>query len=257
MLKIASWNVNSLKVRLEQVQTWLQETDTAVIGLQETKLIDEHFPKQCFEDSGYHIAYTGQKTYNGVALISRYPLSDVVMDIPNLDDPARRMIAATVQGLRVINLYVPNGSAVGSDKYAYKLRWLTAVMAFIRAELVRYPELVVMGDFNIAPADLDVHDPQMWEGQILVSEPERAAFQQLLDLGLSDSFRTLHPQEQVYSWWDYRAMAFRRNMGLRIDHILLSTALQMQCQETGIDKTPRRHERPSDHAPVWVSLGER
>jgi len=254
MIKLASWNVNSLKVRIEQVLAWLEASQVDVLALQETKLIDENFPVQAFKDKGYHVVYSGQKTYNGVAIISRAPINDVLTDIPGLEDPQRRILAVTIQGIRIINLYVPNGSEVGSEKYGYKLNWLEKVTEFIKQELSNYPKLAVVGDFNIAPDDRDVHDPKAWEGCVLVSPLERKAFSVLTDLGLHDSFRCVNNEEQAFSWWDYRAAGFRRNRGLRIDLILLSDALSKQCLESRIDIEPRRVERPSDHAPVWVAL---
>jgi exodeoxyribonuclease III len=255
MLKIASWNVNSLTVRLEAVLAWLESSQTDVLALQETKVPDERFPLDALREHGYHVAYSGQKTYNGVAVISRTPLGldDVMMDIPGLDDVQRRFLAVTVGDVRVVDVYVPNGAAVGTDKYAYKLNWLEHLNAYIREELKRYPKLVLLGDFNIAPEDSDVHDPARWAGSVLVSPKERAAYQALLDAGLVDSFRLFEQEEQAFSWWDYRAGGFPRNHGLRIDLVLLSEALKASCSESSIDVEPRRAERPSDHAPVWVS----
>ncbi len=255
MPKLASWNVNSLKVRLEQVLAWLESSQVDILALQETKMTDDQFPAQAFIERGYHVVFSGQKTYNGVAIISRQPIQDVVTDVPNLDDPQRRILAATIGDIRLINLYVPNGSEVGSDKYGYKLTWLPAVTAFIQQQLIQYPRVAVVGDFNIAPEDRDVHDPREWEGCILVSPLERQAFSELLALGLYDSFRNFTQDEQLFSWWDYRAAGFRRNRGLRIDLILLSDALNKDCLVSAIDKEPRRAERPSDHAPVWVEIG--
>ena len=254
MLKIASWNVNSINVRLDAVLDWFDTSDTDILALQETKVPDERFPEAVFLEQGYHIAFSGQKTYNGVAIISRMPVEDVVMDIPGYADPQRRVLAATIAGVRVINLYIPNGSAVGSDKYAYKLAWLEAVTVWIKAELMRYPNLVVLGDFNIAPEDKDVHDPAHWAGSVLVSPAERAAYQALLALGLEDSFRLFEQPDNTFSWWDYRAAGFRRNRGLRIDLVLLSEALKSACIQSEIDVEPRRQERPSDHTPVWVKI---
>ncbi len=254
MFKLASWNVNSLKVRLEQVLEWMETSGIDVLALQETKLTDENFPAEVFRERGYQIVYSGQKTYNGVAIISRHPISEVMMDIPDLDDPQRRILAVTVAGFRLIDLYVPNGFEPGSDKYSYKLMWLEKVIAFIRQQLMLYPKLAVVGDFNIAPEDRDVHDPAEWEGCVLVSPPEREAFNQVLALGLVDSFRNFPQEENSFSWWDYRAAGFRRNRGLRIDHILLSNELNSACKQSAIDKEPRKIERPSDHAPVWVEL---
>jgi len=249
-MKIASWNVNSLNVRLPQVLAWLAAEQPDVLALQETKLVDENFPRAEIEAAGYHAVYAGQKTYNGVALLSREPAQSVVTGIPGLDDVQRRVLAATFNGVRVINLYVPNGESVESDKYRYKLNWLEALTAWIKQELAAHPRLVVLGDFNIAPEARDVHDPKQWEGRVLFSEPERAAFRQLLAEGLCDTFRLFDQPEKLFSWWDYRMQGFRRNHGLRIDHILASPALRDVCSACRIDKGPRANERPSDHAPV-------
>lgn len=254
MIKLATWNVNSLKVRLEQVMAWLKINDVDILALQETKLTDVEFPVNVFVENGFHVTYSGQKTYNGVAIISRSQQSEVSAGIPSFDDPQCRVLAATVAGLRLINLYVPNGAEVGSEKYQYKLAWLAEVHRYIETQLKIHPNLVVVGDFNIAPADNDVHDPKVWEGLVLVSPAERAAYQSLLKLGLYDSFRHLYQDEQAFSWWDYRAGGFRRNHGARIDHVLLSESLLPVCREVVIDKEPRRHERPSDHAPVIASI---
>jgi len=253
---IASWNVNSLKVRLPHVLQWLQSAQPDIIGLQETKCLDDAFPQQEIEAAGYRALINGQKTYNGVALLSRLDVEpcDVLLELPTFEDHQRRVLAATYGDLRVINLYVPNGSEVGSDKYAYKLDWLAALTDQLRAELKRHPKLLVMGDFNIAPEDRDVFDPELWAGAVLASEPEREAFRRLLALGLTDSFRLFEQPEQSFSWWDYRQGAFRRNRGLRIDHILLSEALTPACRASRIDREPRTWERPSDHAPVVVEL---
>lgn len=254
MFKLASWNVNSLKVRLEQVLAWLESSQIDVLALQETKLTDENFPASAFIEKGYHVVFSGQKTYNGVAVISRHPISEVIVDVPNLEDPQRRILAVTVAGIRLINLYVPNGAELTSDKFLYKLDWLEKVTSFVQQQLNIYPQLAVVGDFNIAPEDRDVHDPIAWEGMNLVSPPERQAFNALLNLGLHDSFRNFEQAEQLFSWWDYRAAGFRRNRGLRIDHVLLSKQLNSLCITSNIDMAPRRMERPSDHAPVWVEL---
>ncbi|MCB1743940.1 MAG: exodeoxyribonuclease III [Gammaproteobacteria bacterium] len=249
-MKIASWNVNSLKVRLEHVLDWLRSAQPDVLALQETKLTDEAFPATAIEAAGYHVVYAGQKTYNGVALLSREPPAGVVTDIEDLDDPSRRIIAATIDDVRVLNLYVVNGQEVGSDKYTHKLHWLDKVHNHVARELEQHPKLVVLGDFNIAPDDRDVHDPEAWHEKILCSSAERAALQRLLDLGLSDTFRLFEQPESSFSWWDYRAAAFRRNLGLRIDLVLASQALAERCKASYIDKAPRKLERPSDHAPV-------
>lgn len=256
-MRIASWNVNSLKVRQPQVLDWLNGTDDLLVGLQELKQETDAVDREPFAERGYAMLVNGQKTYNGVALI--YPDSwpepqDVVMELPGLEDHQRRVIAATFGDLRVINLYVVNGEAVGSEKFEYKMRWLEAVRAWVAGELKKYPRLLVMGDFNIAPADEDVHDPEGWNEKILCSTPEREHLQSLKELGLHDSFRLFEQPEKSYSWWDYRAMGFRRNRGLRIDLILISDALKKEATAAGIDKELRAWERPSDHAPVWVDL---
>ena len=247
---IATWNVNSLKVRLPQVLDWLKGHGPDALCLQETKTEDGNFPGAEIEAAGYSVLYAGQKTYNGVAILSRIPGSDLLTAIPGFDDAQKRVLAATIGGVRLINLYVPNGESVGSDKYRYKLAWLAALKSWLAEELARHPRLAVVGDFNIAPEDRDVHDPKLWEGQVLFSEPERAVFRDLLDLGLKDAFRLFDQPEKSFTWWDYRMNAFRRNMGLRIDHILLSPPLAATCTACAIDKEPRKSERPSDHAPV-------
>lgn len=253
-MKIATWNVNSLKVRLPQVLDWLAAQQPDVLCLQETKLEDSAFPRMELESAGYQAAFAGQKTYNGVAILSRRPAQDIAIGIPGLEDTQQRLIAATCDEVRVVCAYFPNGQSVGSDKYDYKLKWIEALTAWLRDELARYPRLVLAGDFNIAPEDRDVHDPQAWQGQVLCSEPERAAFRRLTALGLVDSFRLFGQPEKIYTWWDYRMMAFRRNMGLRIDHVLLSPALAQACRGCTVDKAPRKAERPSDHAPVIADL---
>ena len=254
MRKIATWNVNSLKVRLPQVLDWLAAESPDVLALQETKLQDADFPAGAIRAAGYEVVFAGQKTYNGVALLSREPADAVVTELPGLADPQRRVLGATVAGVRVLDLYVPNGQAVGSDKYAYKLDWLAKLAAFLETERAAHPELVVLGDFNIAPEDRDVHDPEAWRGQILCSGPERAAFRGLLDAGFRDAFRLFEQPPKTFSWWDYRGGGFRRNHGLRIDHIPLSPALAARCRGCRIDTGPRRLERPSDHAPVLASF---
>lgn len=253
-MKLATWNVNSLKVRLPQVLNWLEINQPDVLCLQETKLEDVNFPKAELNAAGYAVEFSGQKTYNGVALLSRQPVADVVTAIPNFDDVQKRVLAATVGGVRVICVYIPNGQSLDSDKYQYKLAWLDALQAWLKDEIARHPKLVLLGDYNIAPDDRDVHDPQAWEGQVLCSPPEREAFRDLLGLGLRDAFRLFEQPEKSFSWWDYRMNAFRRNMGLRIDHILLSTELAKNCKACGIDKSVRKLERPSDHAPVSVEI---
>jgi exodeoxyribonuclease-3 len=249
-MKIATWNVNSLKVRLPHVLDWLAASDADILCLQETKTTDENFPVAEISAAGYQVVYSGQKTYNGVAIISKQPATDIVTDIPGLDDPQRRILCASIVGIRVLDLYVVNGQEVGSEKYAHKLYWLEKVAAYINDQLQQHERFVVMGDFNIAPEDRDVHDPEAWHERILCSTPERQALQQIIDLGLADTFRLFDQPEGSYSWWDYRAAAFRRNRGLRIDLILASQSLSGTCSTCVIDKEPRSMERPSDHAPV-------
>ena len=253
-MKIASWNVNSLKVRLPQVLDWLAIQAPDALCLQETKLEDKAFPFAEIEAAGYRALHHGQKTYNGVAILAREELTEVARGIPNFDDPQARVIAATVAGVRVVCVYVPNGQAVGSDKFEYKLKWLRALRDWLTGELQRHPRLALLGDYNIAPEDRDVYDPIAWQGQVLCSEPEREAFRALTELGLADAFRLFDQIDKGFTWWDYRMMAFRRNMGLRIDHILLSPALAAECTACGVDKAPRKLERPSDHAPVIAEL---
>jgi exodeoxyribonuclease-3 len=253
-MKLASWNVNSLKVRMPHLVDWLAAAAPDVLVLQETKLTDDKFPHAELQALGYASVASGQPTYNGVALLSRQPAADVLRDIPDFEDPQRRVIAGTVGDVRVVGLYVVNGQAVDSDKYRYKLDWLAAVRRWLADEIARHPRLVVMGDFNIAPDDRDVHDPAAWHEQILCSTPEREALRALLALGLHDSFRLREAAGGLYSWWDYRQAAFRRNLGLRIDLVLVSDALREQVSAAGIDTAPRKLERPSDHAPVWVEL---
>lgn len=254
MLTIATWNVNSINVRLSHVLKWLDEQSVDVLALQETKSVDEKFPCEAFSDAGYQVTFTGQKSYNGVAVVSRYPISNVLTDNPFFIDPERRVLAATIEGIRVINIYVPNGRSLDSEKYTYKLNWLAKMRDFICDELNQYDKLVVLGDFNIAPEDRDVHSPKAWEGHILVSEPERQAFQALLDCGLNDLFRLFSQDSGCFSWWDYRGAGFRRDLGLRLDHILGSDALVKSAKACIIDKAPRSWERPSDHVPVMVAL---
>ena len=235
-MQIATWNVNSLRVRLEQLLEWLAVHQPEIVALQETKVTDQAFPLAQIERCGYGCVFNGQKSYNGVATLARRPLSEAVLEIPSFDDQQRRVLAVSCDGVRVVNLYVPNGQSVASDKYEYKLRWLKALRIWLREELARYAHLVVLGDFNIAPEDRDVHDPQAWVGSVLVSEPEREALRELLHIGLSDVFRKFEQPPQSFSWWDYRAAALRRNQGLRID------------------RAPRLVERASDHTPVLASF---
>jgi len=253
-MRLAAWNVNSLKVRLDQVLAWLARHRPDALCLQETKLEDANFPVDAFREAGWHVAYTGQKTYNGVAIVSPHAIRDVQTGIPGLADEQKRLIAGTVDDVRVVCAYMPNGQAVGSDKYAYKLAWLRALHDWLRGELGAHAHLALLGDYNIAPEDRDVHDPALWAGQVLCSEPEREAFRRLLALGFADSFRLFEQAPATFSWWDYRQGGFRRNLGLRIDHVLLNPALAARCTAAGIDVAPRRHERPSDHAPVWAEI---
>jgi exodeoxyribonuclease-3 len=249
-VKIATWNVNSLKVRLPHVLDWLAASQADILCLQETKLTDENFPAEDIEAAGYRVVYSGQKTYNGVAIISKQEATGVITDVPGLDDPQRRILGATIGGIRVLNLYVVNGQEVGSEKYAHKLHWLDRVTDYIESQLQEHERFIVLGDFNIAPEDRDVHDPEAWHERILCSTPEREALNKLLALGLTDSFRQFEQEDNSFSWWDYRAAAFRRNRGLRIDLILTSKALGEAATACSIDKEPRRLERPSDHTPV-------
>ncbi len=253
-MRLATWNVNSLKVRLPQVLDWLAVNPVDVLCLQETKQPDNEFPQAALEAAGYHSIFSGQRTYNGVAILSRTQAGDVQRGIPDFADEQKRVIAATFGDLRIVCVYVPNGQEVGSDKYQYKLEWLNALRDWLKQELARYPKLALLGDCNVAPEDRDVYDPKAWEGSVLVSESERQAFRALLALGLRDGFRLFEQPDKSYSWWDYRMMAFRRNLGLRLDHILISEPLAVQCKSCVIDKAPRRLERPSDHTPVMMEL---
>jgi exodeoxyribonuclease III len=253
-VKLATWNVNSLAVRLPQVLDWLAAHPVDVLALQETKLTDDKFPRAEIEAAGYQVQWFGQKTYNGVALLSRAPALDIAKNIVDFADDQARLIAGTVEGIRVIGAYFPNGQAPDSDKFAYKMRWLGALEAWVGAELQRHPQLVLMGDFNIAPEDRDAWDPVALAGTIHLTPEERARFKGLLDLGLVDAFRLFEQPPKSYSWWDYRMLAFRKNQGLRIDHILVSEALRGRVVACTIDRLPRKNERPSDHAPVVLEL---
>ena len=253
-MRIATWNVNSLNVRLPHVLTWLDEHRPDVLMLQETKLTDDRFPVEELLSAGYHAVFAGQKTYNGVAILSRESPQDVLREFPTVTDEQRRTIAATVAGVRVVNLYVVNGQEVGSEKYDYKLRWLREVTEHLQAEIHGNEHTVVAGDFNIAPEDRDVHDPEEWKDAILCSGPERDALGAITALGFTDTFRLFEQPDRSFSWWDYRAAAFRRNRGLRIDLILASRGLADRCTSCRIDRDARKKERPSDHTPVWAEF---
>jgi exodeoxyribonuclease-3 len=253
-MKIATWNVNSLKVRLPHLLDWLVAEQPDAVCLQETKLVDDSFPVSEINAAGYQVVFSGQKTYNGVAILARGELTEVVKGIPGFIDEQKRVLAATLNGARLICVYIPNGQSVDSEKYQYKLSWLDALRDWVKEELARHPRLALLGDYNIAPEDRDVHDPAVWSGQVLCSDPERDQFRALLELGLKDAFRLFEQPEMSFSWWDYRMAAFRRNLGLRIDHILLSSELAGICTGCHIDKTPRKLERPSDHTPVIADI---
>ncbi len=250
-MKIATWNVNSLKVRLPHVLKWLEEEKPDILALQELKMETQKFPEESFKAAGYYTVANGQKTYNGVAIISRLPITEIEM--PDYDEQ-RRLLSATVGNIRVINAYVPNGQSLDSPKYEYKLNWFLSFKKYIAQQLKLYPHLIILGDFNVAPADEDVHDPKAWEGQVLCSPAERQLLDDILQIGFADSFRLFPQPPKSFSWWDYRMMAFRRNMGLRIDHILISNALKSFCRECRIDKGPRKWEQPSDHTPVIANF---
>lgn len=253
-MKVATWNVNSLRVRLPQLLQWLEANPVDVVALQETKTTDADFPRAALEAAGYQVAFSGQKTYNGVAIVARHDIGAPVCDLPGFDDPQRRLLAATVAGVRIVNVYIPNGQTVESDKYVYKLAWLNSLRAFLQNEMSQHPHLLLLGDFNIAPEDRDVHDPKLWEGSVLVSEPERAALRALQALGLQDLFRKFEQPPQIFSWWDYRQAAYRRNLGLRIDLILASSGMHARCASAHVDREPRTWERPSDHAPCVATF---
>ena len=253
-MKLATWNVNSLAVRLPQLLDWLAAQQPDVVVLQETKLTDDKFPQAAIEASGYRAQWFGQKTYNGVALLSKSDASDIVRNIPGYEDPLARVITGTVDDVRIIGAYFPNGQAPGTEKFEYKMQWLRALRNWLREELAAHPKLVLMGDFNIAPDDRDVYDPVAWAGQIHCTPEEREHFRQLVALGLVDAFRLYEQPPKSWTWWDYRNLAFRRNQGLRIDIALVSEALKPQVRECAIDKAPRKNERPSDHAPVVLTL---
>ncbi|HEX7639965.1 MAG TPA: exodeoxyribonuclease III [Burkholderiaceae bacterium] len=253
-MKLATWNVNSLSVRLPHLLDWLAATQPDAVVLQETKLVDEKFPHAELKAAGWSAEFFGQKTYNGVALLSREPATDIVRNIPGHADEQARVIAGTVAGVRIVGGYFPNGQAPGSEKFAYKMAWLEALHGWLEKELAQHPKLALMGDFNIAPEDRDVHDPALWAGQIHCTDEERGHFRALCGLGLHDAFRLFEQAPKLWSWWDYRNLAFRRNQGLRIDHILVSEGLRGAVRACSIDKAPRTLERPSDHAPVIAEI---
>jgi exodeoxyribonuclease-3 len=255
-MRIATWNVNSLNIRLPHVLDWLARNPVEALALQETKLADDKFPVDALKEVGYVAHFIGQKTYNGVAILTRetQPATDVVADMPGFEDDQKRVISATVDGVRIVCAYVPNGQAVGSDKYDYKLRWMRAMKTWLADELARHPKLVVVGDFNVAPEERDVHDPKLWEGQVLFSEPERAALADIAAIGLSDSFRLFEQPPKQYSWWDYRMLGFQKGRGLRIDHILVSEPMKKTCTACTIDREERKKKQPSDHAPVVATF---
>ena len=253
-MKIATWNVNSLNVRLPHVLDWIEANKPDALCLQETKQEDIKFPYDALKEAGYNAIHTGQKTYNGVAILSPHEMTDVHTAIPNFADEQKRLIAATINGVRIVCVYIPNGQAVDSDKYQYKLNWLEAFTPWLQTEIAKYPKLALLGDYNIAPEDVDCHDPAAWLGQVLVSPRERDAFKKLIQLGLEDGFRLFDKNEGQFSWWDYRMAGFRRNLGVRIDHILITPALKEISTASYIDKTPRKLERPSDHTPVVLEM---
>ena len=253
-MRITTWNVNSLRVRMEHLSRWLADHAVDAMALQELKLADEHFPRAEIEALGLHAVCYGQKTYNGVAILSRSEATECAMGIPGDGDPQRRVIAAAIGPVRLVNVYVPNGQAVGSEKYTYKLAWLERLRAYLANLLAAHEHLLIVGDFNIAPEDRDVHDPAAWEGSVHVSAPEREALAKIASLGLTDLFRRFEQPENSWSWWDYRMNAFRRDHGLRIDLMLASKPLAERCMSCTIDRTPRTWERPSDHAPVTAEF---
>ncbi|MCA3087892.1 MAG: exodeoxyribonuclease III, partial [Rhodocyclaceae bacterium] len=249
-MKLATWNINSLNVRLPHVLEWLKTSPVDVLCLQELKLEDAKFPLEAIEDAGYHAVFNGQKTYNGVAILSRSKPEDVAKDMPGYADEQKRVIAATIDGVRVVNVYIVNGQSLDSEKYQYKMAWLTALRGYMANAIAEFGDVALLGDYNIAPEDRDVHDPKAWEGQVLVSVPERKHFEALIALGLVDSFRLFKQAEKSFTWWDYRMNGFKRNLGLRIDHILLTKNLAAETKGSVIDVEPRKLERPSDHTPV-------
>lgn len=255
-MKLVTWNVNSLNVRLPHVEAWLKEHQPEALCLQEIKMEDAKFPREAIESLGYHVVFDGQKTYNGVAIITKSAPKDVTRGIAGYADEQKRVIAATIDGVRVVCVYIPNGQSLDSEKYQYKLGWLKALTGWLQVELKQHPDLALLGDYNIAPEDRDVHDPKAWEGQVLVSEPERNAFRALQALGLQDSFRLFDQPEKSFTWWDYRMNGFKRNLGLRIDHVMLTPPLAARCKASTIDIEPRKLERPSDHTPAFAVVAD-
>ncbi|HAJ12627.1 MAG: exodeoxyribonuclease III [Hydrogenophaga sp.] len=255
-MQLATWNINSLSVRLPQVLDWLAANPVDVLALQELKLTDDRFPAQAFADAGYHAQWFGQKTYNGVALISRSPATEVIRNIPGFEDEQSRVLCATIDGIRVIGAYFPNGQAPGSDKFTYKMRWLDALRTWVRTEMASHPQLVLMGDFNITFDDLDVWDPEGLRETIHCTTEERNQLQALMALGLHDAHRLFEQPPRSFSWWDYRMLGFQKNRGLRIDHILISDALRARATACTIDRQPRKNKQPSDHAPVVLTLAD-
>ncbi|QRN40761.1 MAG: exodeoxyribonuclease III [Neisseriaceae bacterium] len=253
-MKIATWNVNSLKVRLPQILCWLQDNSIDVLVLQELKLSSEFFPVEEFENIGYQAVWNGQKTYNGVAIISRIDLHNSLLDNPFYKDKQKRIIIASINNIRIINVYCVNGEKIDSPKFQYKREWFSALIELVKNELKDNSNLILLGDFNIAPADLDVYDPKTWHEKVLCSNEERKWFKNLLNLGLYDSLRELDNTSPLYTWWDYRSNGFKRNLGMRIDHILITKKILEHTVDFGIDINMRGMERPSDHAPVWIKI---
>ena len=255
-MKLATWNINSLNIRLPHVLDWLERNPVDVLALQETKVTDDKFPVAELEAAGYGARFIGQKTYNGVAIVTRLPLvpTDVVADIPGFEDDQKRVLSATVDGVRIVCVYVPNGQSVGTDKYAYKLRWMAALKEWLHAERAKHEKLVVAGDYNVAPEDRDIHDPRAWEGQVMCSVPERDAFRAIASIGLVDAFRLFEQPPKSFTWWDYRMLGFQKGRGLRIDHVLVSEPMKRACVACTIDRDERKKKQPSDHAPVIATF---
>jgi len=253
-MKIVSWNVNGIRARIDHIVAWIEENQPDVLALQETKVVDELFPREPFEAMSYMVETFGQKSYNGVANITKKPSEQTNKGITGFDDPQTRVISTTHDGIRVVNVYVPNGQAVGTEKFLYKLEWLSHLKIMLDNDLKEYPKMVVLGDFNIAPSDEDIHDPDEWKDKILCSDEERSALEEILSLGFHDSFRLFEKGPGFHSWWDYRAAAYRRGLGLRIDLLLASEELKSACKKGYIDEKPRALEKPSDHTPVVIEI---